>query len=98
VAWKVVATVHALDGRGDHTVSVCWRDDDPWGAVWRAISDALGPYVPEAVYPDESFTLGILRLTIVHTAAEGDTSHIPPRELKPTLCRLPKELPKGVRF
>lgn len=98
MSWLVTATVYPLRGEGTHTVQVRWRDDDPWGTVWRALSQALGPYVPREVSPGESFGLAVMRITIAHDAEGDDAAQIPPKELKPTICRLPTELPKGVRF
>jgi hypothetical protein len=49
VGYVIDAEAHGADGQGSHYVRKRWRSDDPWGAIMRALYDAIAYYLPREV-------------------------------------------------
>lgn len=98
MAWRVVGTIYPMVVPGSHTVNVLWRDDDPYGALWRAIGQLVAGVVPAGWDPHTTFPLARIVLTMTHTVEEKVWAESCPDKRHFLKCLPPGQLPPGVKF
>jgi hypothetical protein len=64
MGYLIVATAQTMLGKSPHSVRTRWRSDDPWGAIWRCLYDAMHPYIPMEIDVLESKDVCQLTLTV----------------------------------
>lgn len=64
MGYLITATARTDMKGGPHSVRTRWRSDDPWGAIWRCLYDAMHPYIPLEIDIRESKEVCQLTLTV----------------------------------